>query len=100
MRPRGFTAYLLAIVFGVTCNRTAGVASASAKPAAPNRDSRIEAVVCVGRPHCHLESLLDGGKSQQGADLYVAMVRMPGEDHGTICTHRDAWVVAAEREDV
>jgi|HubBroStandDraft_5_1064220.scaffolds.fasta_scaffold109363_2 hypothetical protein len=100
MCPRHFRANVLALVLGVTCNRAAGVASANDKAPAPNRDSRIEALVCAGRPDCRLESLLDGGRSQQGAELYVAMVQMPSDDYGTMCTLRDAWVVSAVRDDV
>ncbi len=96
MRPRNLTAHVLAILACVTCHRAGGVALAKDNAPAPNRDTRIEAVVCAGRPACQLESVVDGGKSHLGAELYVAMVHLPGETPGARCTSHDAWLVSEE----
>src|SRR5271155_2938829 len=85
-----------------TCNRMHPVASAKDEASAPIRElreSRIEALVCAGRPDCHLESVVDGGKSGQG--LFVAMVRVPLKDGWTApCTSHDLWLGTAIGKDV
>jgi hypothetical protein len=101
MRPRRLA--FVAILGCATCSRPDAVASAagpdtaaSAKGAAPapSRESRIEAAVCGGRHDCQIEKVVNGGKSQQGADLYVAMARVPAALSGTLDIMHDVWLVS------
>ncbi len=108
MRPRALGAYLAAILGWATCSRPDAVASAGGRDAAvssndaapdPSRESRIEAAVCAGRHDCKLVELVNGGKSHQGADLYVAMARVPDDSSATHCLSHDVWLVSAVGQD-
>src|SRR5580658_3427057 len=114
LRPKVLVVLSLAFV---ACNRTHPAVSAKDEASAPSRESggsgasressesresRIEAVVCAGRADCHLESVVDGGKSRQGGRLFVAMVRVPlsfGGDADS-CPSSDLWLGSIVGEDV
>jgi len=75
--------------------------SADAAITPPCRDSRIEAVVCSGRPGCHLEDVVAGGKSREGADLFVAMVTLQETTKlNEPCTPHDVWLITAAGSDM
>src|SRR5271154_461051 len=77
-------------------------APASARDAAPapSRESRIEAALCAGRHDCKIEKVVDGGKSHQGAELYVAMARVAAERAGTLDITHDVWLVSELGQEV
>jgi hypothetical protein len=116
MRPAGFSVYFAAILGCATCSRQNAVASAkgpeavasakgpaavaSARDDAPDRslELRIAAAVCAGRHDCQIEKIVSGGKSHLGADLYVAMARVP-RDLPWVCPSHDVWLVSAVGQD-
>jgi hypothetical protein len=114
LRPKVLVVLSLAFV---ACNRTHPAVSAKDEASAPSRESggsgasressesresRIEAVVCAGRTDCHLENVVDGGKSRQGASLFAAMVRVPKSFVVVAgsCPSSDLWLVSVLGEDV
>lgn len=109
MRPRALGVYLAAILGCATCSRPDAVASAGGRDAAvssndaapdPSRESRIAAAVCAGRHDCKIEEVVNGGKSRQGADLYVAMARVPDDSYSSHDLSHDVWLVSAVGQDV
>jgi hypothetical protein len=97
----GLSWVFLALAF-MACHRAPSIASARAEASAPSRELRIEAVVCAGRPDCHLESVVEGGQSQQGAELFVAMVGLPKTQTAAHrnCTPHDVWLGSALGQEV
>jgi hypothetical protein len=107
MRPLRSAVLIVASLILDSCNRTLPVASAKDEAAAPiresreSRESRIEALVCGGRPDCHLESVVDGGKSHQGTGIFVAMVSVPLKiGSNAWCTSSDLWLGSIVGDDV
>lgn len=105
------TVFMSCLVFASlafpACNPTHPVAApkdgasvARCEPIAPSRgvhesrESRIQALVCAGRPDCHLEKVVDAGTSLRGAALFVALVRVPSIGWGGSpgCTLGDLWL--------
>ncbi len=70
---------------------------AEPKPLTPSEASRFEALLCGGRDDCKLDQVIDGGKSRDGAELFVAMVRMPQVSYPGFnpCTSHNVWLLSA-----